>query len=74
MRPLKPPRNLRRVGHVRRCVHCRHLSFDDGGWAICDRPDGPIFDTGDRKYEYTACDYWATEDDENYQRREREDV
>ncbi len=73
MRQLNPPRNFRKVGHVRRCCHCRHLSFDDGGWAVCDRPDGPIFDTGDREYEYTACNNWEVEDG-NYQRREREDV
>jgi hypothetical protein len=54
-----PVRNVRRTDpHC--CSTCAFLVFDNGS-ALCQRPDGPEFDTGDQEYLYTVCDLWRSQ-------------
>jgi hypothetical protein len=60
MGKLQPPKNLRQT-MPRCCESCAHLFFYDG-YARCDRPAGPTFDSGDRKFLITVCDRWRSSD------------
>lgn len=55
---LKPPRNLRRVDP--RCCNTCALGYFVDGVFECRRPGGPVWDAGDREFDYHVCDGWQS--------------
>ena len=56
---MNAPRNFR-WSRTRCCETCRYVvHHPERGIAQCERPDGPIFEEGDRLYLIRLCDGWA---------------